>query len=391
MKDPSNKIRQWVYDVLVSGLSGTAADVINSGTVYADWYLPSKDELVEMFDAGVLTAGNEYWSSSEENASQAINVSNALLDQIQNKSSQYKVRQVRQISAASYSVGDTGPAGGTIFYVGGGYAYEAAYSDLSDAAWSNVTSAIGTTGTAIGTGSQNTQDIIAQVGHTASAADDCYNTGTTTPEIDTITLTGSSGRANISCNGVTKQVIFYSSLTSTAATFVTDHAAAYLAAGVTITSSGAVITFRSADNVAFSSAPAIANISGSLTYGGTAVPVYSFVPRSVTVSTGGHFVLIGEQSIVTEQSVKDAYITENDVTVEVWSQFTTGNDATYVPVNTIADSVLQLLRDRTSTTFISGFTIISLTLVTANTERFEFNNKTNIVKSIIIKIILEES
>jgi hypothetical protein len=41
--------------------------------------------------------------------------------------------------------------------------------------WSNVIIAVGTTGTAIGTGLENTDAIIAQSGHTASAAKLCRN------------------------------------------------------------------------------------------------------------------------------------------------------------------------------------------------------------------------
>lgn len=61
-----------------------------------------------------------------------------------------------------------------------------------------------------------------------------------------ITLTGTEGKADININGVIKEAEFDSSLTDTAAAFVTDHAAAYLTMGITVTSDGAVITFATA-------------------------------------------------------------------------------------------------------------------------------------------------
>jgi hypothetical protein len=73
-----------------------------------------------------------------------------------------------------YETGDTGPAGGLIFYVDGSYCLEAAPSDLSsNSAWSNVTDASVVTSTAIGTGQSNTTNIINQSGHTSSAAKLC--------------------------------------------------------------------------------------------------------------------------------------------------------------------------------------------------------------------------
>jgi len=59
----------------------------------------------------------------------------------------------------------------------------------------------------------------------------------------TVTLTGSSGTANINIGGTDYLATYATSLTVTAAAFVTSHAATILAdEGVTVTSSGAVIT-----------------------------------------------------------------------------------------------------------------------------------------------------
>ena len=74
-----------------------------------------------------------------------------------------------------YAVGDTGPAGGIVFYItdGGLHGLEAAPVDQSaSAAWGcfGVPFA-GADGTDIGTGAQNTADILAGCGETPIAAD----------------------------------------------------------------------------------------------------------------------------------------------------------------------------------------------------------------------------
>jgi hypothetical protein len=84
------------------------------------------------------------------------------------------------VTLDSYSVGDTGPGGGIVFYdkgsYGSGWRYlEAQTSDLSSAkAWSNLSSTlVGGTGSAIANGDINTFAIVQQSGHTDSAAKLC--------------------------------------------------------------------------------------------------------------------------------------------------------------------------------------------------------------------------
>ena len=75
-------------------------------------------------------------------------------------------------SAVTYAIGDTGPAGGLIFYIDEADAYNWTYLEVAPASteWtSNVWGGYGTTvagadGTAIGTGEQNTIDIVTQFG-----------------------------------------------------------------------------------------------------------------------------------------------------------------------------------------------------------------------------------
>ena len=83
-------------------------------------------------------------------------------------------------AAAPSASGERGPAGGYIVYDKGSYSdgwryLEAAPADMtSTSAWSNVSgTSVGTTSTMVGGGKANTATIIAQSGHTASAAKIC--------------------------------------------------------------------------------------------------------------------------------------------------------------------------------------------------------------------------
>jgi uncharacterized protein (TIGR02145 family) len=153
---------------------------------YDDWFLPSKNELNQMyinlhlFDVGNF-ADEQYWSSSEVNATLAWE--HHFTDGNQNYYYKYAndrcVRACRSFTAAvdAYSLRDTGPAGGLIFCITGTTYYEAAPSDQSsDYYWSDITgTSIGTTYTDIGSGKTNTIKIINQASATSGAAFICHN------------------------------------------------------------------------------------------------------------------------------------------------------------------------------------------------------------------------
>lgn len=83
----------------------------------------------------------------------------------------------------------------------------------------------------------------------------------------TITLTGSSGTANINVNGTNYLATYGTSLTATAAAFVTTHAADILAdEGVTVTSNAAVLTFTGPTAIinALTITNATTNLAGTL-------------------------------------------------------------------------------------------------------------------------------
>ena len=84
-------------------------------------------------------------------------------------------------------------------------------------------------------------------------------------QVDTVTLIGTSGTANLSAGGLTKTVTFNTSLTQTATDFVTTHAAAYLLIGIVVTSSGEDIIFTAQTaGVAFDH-PFILTLTGDIT------------------------------------------------------------------------------------------------------------------------------
>ena len=107
-----------------AGYTGGAAQVAedysvtDNGVTYNDWFLPSLEELNQMYSqknsieaaAGVTPFGANYWSSSEYNSNKAksVNMSSGN-DSNTNKSSQYSVRAIRTFSGGTgLSDPDTG-------------------------------------------------------------------------------------------------------------------------------------------------------------------------------------------------------------------------------------------------------------------------------------------
>ncbi len=92
-----------------------------------------------------------------------------------------------------------------------------------------------------------------------------------------VTLTGTSGTANITVNGVAYLATFSSSLTTTATNFVTTHRAALAALGLKVRSAGAKVIFPTAGSIS------IANATGDLS--GTALadtPITIYIPQGGT-------------------------------------------------------------------------------------------------------------
>lgn len=169
--------------ILISGFISIAISCTSPKTLpgFTDWFLPSRDELLAMYDELHLHAIGEfsgaYWQSTEYDATYAnvINFTNRAENQFLKSNTAIYTRACRTFtSAIEYDLRDAGPSGGWIFYKSGTTYMECAATDQSNTnVWSNVSEVVSATGTAIGTGQANTTLIIAQTGHTTSAAKLC--------------------------------------------------------------------------------------------------------------------------------------------------------------------------------------------------------------------------
>jgi len=153
---------------------------------FNDWFLPSLPELeamrVNLHAYGVGSFSNaKYWCALDalSTSGHAIDFTDGI-EWTAPKSTLYRVRPMRRFTTTSvYALRDTGPAGGLICYIvnlgGGNYTYyEAGPSDISTAKlWSNISTGVSSSGNNIGDGPTVTAAIIAQVGHTDSAAKLC--------------------------------------------------------------------------------------------------------------------------------------------------------------------------------------------------------------------------
>lgn len=88
--------------------------------------------------------------------------------------------------------------------------------------------------------------------------------GTNVAQVDTVTLTGTSGTATITAGGISRTATFNTSLTQTATDFDTTHSADFTAVGITVTTSGADIIFTSATAGTPFTSPVIVNVTGNL-------------------------------------------------------------------------------------------------------------------------------
>jgi len=107
-----------------------------------------------------------------------------------------------------------------------------------------------------------------------------------------VTLTGTSGTANIIVDEVNYLATFTSNLTTSATNFVTSHGATLLALGITVTANSAVLTFVAdtdtfptitADNVTGDLDATIASSSAVATTGNPFVNLVSYTRGAFTV------------------------------------------------------------------------------------------------------------
>jgi hypothetical protein len=186
-----------------AGKAGTVARAFQGGNK-TDWYLPSKDELNQMYINRKIIDGlgsNAYWSSSEIINTNAwtqyftVKFNNGMQTNGTKADPKY-VRPVRAFSrttcatGGSCVIGDVGPGGGKVFYVapssftstGSACDLTCKYLEAAPASWTTASttayfnwsgdtnSLIGGTLEGIGTGYSNTSAMIAQNSEAGTAA-----------------------------------------------------------------------------------------------------------------------------------------------------------------------------------------------------------------------------
>ena len=182
---------------------------------FSDWFLPSKDELnlmyanlylkgIGSFEPGLYQSSSEFdadstWYQDFDSGRQGIGYNKAYAVARVRAVRAFKTAEAETIepvntkpettaTASAYNIGNTGPAGGLIFYVNPNYEadgwkyLEAATSDFTgdkndyNIQWYNGNYvATGVTATAIGTGMSNTQKIVDILGDGYYAAKLCYS------------------------------------------------------------------------------------------------------------------------------------------------------------------------------------------------------------------------
>ena len=128
-------------------------------------------------------------------------------------------------------------------------------------------------------------------------------------------------------------------------------------------------------------------LNGTVSYSSATVPVYSHAPKDAAMP----YILLASQQTGSEmeESTKDTYASNSTFSIEIYSR-STGNDGTYKAVNSIGNSVLQLVRVRTPIT-ISGYQVISLTMESIITDNILTDSGTVFIKVITINLKIEET
>ena len=88
-------------------------------------------------------------------------------------------------------------------------------------------------------------------------------TGSNVAQVETATLTGTSGTASVTMGGLTKTATFDTNIATTTAAFVAAHADAYAAVGITLTGTTTLVFTAATAGTAFT-AGTVTNLTGDL-------------------------------------------------------------------------------------------------------------------------------
>lgn len=172
----------------------------------------------------------------------------------------------------------------------------------------------------------------------------------------TITLSGTSGTANVTlAGGLTKLATFSSSLSTTASNFVTAHAAAYLQQGIVVTSSGANLIFEAGLAGYEYTTPAITNASGNL-----AGTVYGTKKRvNIELTGSGGTANVGLAGGLTKLATYNTSLTQTA------TDFVASHAAAYAAVGiTVTSSGANLIFESTT----AGFEYITPTITNVTSD-----------------------
>jgi hypothetical protein len=165
-----------------------------------------------------------------------------------------------------------------------------------------------------------------------------------------VNLTGTKGTATVVCNGVSRTATFSNSLTVTASNFVSANGAAYLAAGVVLTSSGPVLIFTAVTaGVEFIADTTITNATTDL-----AGTVYATYIKNTATVTGRSYMSVkrvdtitlagtsGSCTIIVDGVTKTCTWNAGGLTATA-AAFVTANAADYLAAGTVLTSVGAVL------------------------------------------------
>jgi hypothetical protein len=135
-------------------------------------------------------------------------------------------------------------------------------------------------------------------------------------------------------------------------------------------------------------------ISGNISYNSAVVPVYSFPPENVSYP----YIIIGEHSAAGEDGAKDRWLWDVTTMVHIYTQHKE-HDASYVPVNSISSSLMQLIRVRNkgityatgeATVALANFNLVKVNIGQFATDRYLTETGIILSKQIAINILVEE-
>ena len=124
-------------------------------------------------------------------------------------------------------------------------------------------------------------------------------------------------------------------------------------------------------------------LNGNVSYGGSAVPVYSVVPPDATLP----YIHLNTLDTI-EGGTKDAFINDVELLIDIYTE-----SRSYAPVQSISNSVLQLVKaNRGSVLTLTNFTIIAQEIAGAReTEYIDDKKGFHIIQNTIrINHIIEQ-